>query len=75
MCMKAHCRRLPFPHSYCRPKADHSDPTGLKHFYFSLCAFWILQLKEKLNKAGKWNYQPKNKTDHDCDISTLKTEK
>lgn len=40
------------PYSYCGSKADLSYPTGLKHFYIFLCAFWIQQLREKLIKLG-----------------------
>lgn len=75
MCMRAHCKRLSFPRSYCGPKADLSYPTGLKHFYFFPLCILDPTAEGKWNKAGKWNYQPKNKTDHDCDVSTLKTEK
>lgn len=51
MCMRAHCKRLSFPRSYCGPKADLSYPTGLT-FIFFLCAFWIQQLRENGTKLG-----------------------
>lgn len=64
---------ITFSHSYYRPKAD---PTRLDSNIF-IFPLWILDpsTQGELNKAGKWNYQHANKTDHFCGMFEEKERK